>query len=192
MGRLFVFEGPDGVGKTTIINAVEKRLHERGQACSRFSFPGRESGTLGAHIYELHHQPAQFGVKDLSALSLQVLHVAAHVDLIERRILPSLRQGNTVLLDRYWWLTWVYGMTAKVPVAQLNQLLAVEHLIWQEVTPKQLFMMSRSSAPVPQDIAHTYLTLAEQESDKYPVVSIKNENRIELVADEILKIVSSS
>lgn len=192
MGRLFVFEGPDGVGKTTIINAVEKRLHERGQACSRFSFPGRESGTLGAHIYELHHQPAQFGVKDLSALSLQVLHVAAHVDLIERRILPSLRQGNTVLLDRYWWSTWVYGMTAKVPVAQLNQLLAVEHLIWQEVTPKQLFMMSRSSAPVPQDIAHTYLTLAEQESDKYPVVSIKNENRIELVADEILKIVSSS
>lgn len=145
-----------------------------------------------AHIYELHHQPAQFGVKDLSALSLQVLHVAAHVDLIERRILPSLRQGNTVLLDRYWWSTWVYGMTAKVPVAQLNQLLAVEHLIWQEVTPKQLFMMSRSSAPVPQDIAHTYLTLAEQESDKYPVVSIKNENRIELVADEILKIVSSS
>lgn len=192
MGRLFVFEGPDGVGKTTIINEIERRLHECGQACLRFSFPGRESGTLGAHIYELHHQPAQFGVEDLSTLSLQVLHVAAHVDAIERRILPSLRQGNTVLLDRYWWSTWVYGMTAKVPVVQLNQLLAVEHLIWQDVRPTKLFMMSRSSTPVPQDIARTYLTLAEQESDKYPVVSIKNENRIELVADEIFKIVASS
>lgn len=192
MGRLFVFEGPDGVGKTTIINEVEKRLYGSGQACSRFSFPGRESGTLGAHIYALHHQPAQFGVEGLSALSLQILHVAAHVDTIEQHILPLLRRGETVLLDRYWWSTWIYGSAAKVPVAQLNQLLSVEHLIWQDATPTTLFLMSRSSTSVPQEIAQTYRKLAEQESAKYPVVSIKNESRIDQVADEILKILASS
>jgi len=192
MGRLFVFEGPDGVGKTTIINEAEKRLHESGQTCARFSFPGREPGTLGAHIYALHHKPAQFGVEDLSALSLQILHVAAHVDTIERRILPLLRRGETVLLDRYWWSTWIYGSAANVPEAQLNQLLSVERLIWQEVTPTTLFLMSRSSTLVPQEIVQTYQKLAEQESDKYPVVSINNKNRIDLVTDEILKIIASS
>lgn len=191
MGRLFVFEGPDGAGKTTIIAEVKKRLHAVDQNCVLFSFPGKESGTLGAHIYELHHQPAQFGVEHLSALSLQILHVAAHVDTIERRIMPLLREGKTVLLDRYWWSTWVYGIAAGVPVAQLEKALAVEHLVWQEVRPTALFLMSRSSASIPSEIAQVYRELIEQESEKYSVVSIKNEDTIDLIVDEIFEIIIS-
>lgn len=187
MGRLFVFEGPDGAGKTTIIAEVKKRLHAESMNCVQFSFPGKESGTLGAHIYELHHQPARFGVECLSALSLQILHVAAHVDKIERRILPLLREGKTVLLDRYWWSTWVYGVAAGVPVAQLEMLLSVEHLVWQGVTPAALFLMSRSSASVPLEIAQVYRELIEQESEKYSVVSIKNDDTIDLIVDEIFE-----
>ena len=192
MGRLFVFEGSDGAGKTTIIAEVKKRLHAVGQNCVQFSFPGKEPGTLGSHIYELHHQPAQFGIERLSALSLQILHVAAHVDMIERRILPVIREGKTVLLDRYWWSTWVYGIAAGVPMAQLEMVLSVEHLVWQGVTPTALFLISRSSTSDPLDTAQIYQKLLEQESDKYSVVSIRNEDTIDLIVDEILKTIASS
>lgn len=192
MGRLFVFEGPDGVGKTTVIAEVEKRLHASGLACARFSFPGKEAGTLGSHIYELHHQPAQFGVENLSALSLQILHLAAHADAIEQRILPLIRQGQIVLLDRYWWSTWVYGIAAGAPVTQLKKVLSVEHLVWQGVTPTTLFLLTRSSTSVPLEITQTYRKLVDQESDKYPVVAIRNEEGIDPIADEISRLIVSS
>jgi dTMP kinase len=97
MAGLFVFEGPDQVGKSSVTLGAEQRLRKAGVACVRLSFPGDDPGTLGRHVYELHHAPASYGVESVLPLSLQLLHIAAHVDAIERRILPWLRAGTTVL-----------------------------------------------------------------------------------------------
>lgn len=185
MARLFVFEGPDGVGKSTVIEEVEKRLHRLGERCIRLAFPGKEPGTLGQHIYDMHHQPERFGVGSLSPLSLQLLHVAAHVDTIEWRILPLLQQGWIVLLDRYWWSTWVYGMADGLSIAQLELMIAMEKLVWGGITPTALFLLSRSSSTVDSAIAKAYRELMEQESGKYPVAALTNDAGIDAITDEI-------
>jgi dTMP kinase len=52
-------------------------------------------------VYGIHHDPSAYGVADLGATARQALHVAAHLDVMERAILPALRAGKHVILDRY-------------------------------------------------------------------------------------------
>lgn len=192
MAGLFVFEGPDGVGKTTTIAEVEKRLSAAGRTCVCLSFPGNETRTLGAHIYKLHHQPAHYDVAELSSLSLQILHIAAHVDSIERRILPLIRQGTTVLLDRYWWSTWAYGIANGVPLSQLESIIRVEKLVWGGVTPTNLFLLSRSKSFSSQIVIDNYNDLYRRESDNYPITRLENEVTIESLAEEVTRLVLSA
>jgi len=184
---LFVFEGPNRVGKTTITSEVEKRLHTAGRACVCLSFPGKEHGTLGAHVYKLHHELAHYGVTQLSPLSLQLLHVAAHVDTIEQRILPLIREGKTILLDRYWWSTWAYGIAARVPASQLEAIIAIEKLVWHGVVPASLFLLSRQQSLAPTPLVDAYKDLVRQESDNYPVITIKNDDAVDSIADEVTR-----
>lgn len=99
-GKLFVFEGPDGVGKTTLSKTFSDYLNATGIQCDYLSFPGRETGSLGRHIYELHHDPNRFGIKAVDPASLQLLHIAAHIDLIGQCILPKLAAGRYVVNRR--------------------------------------------------------------------------------------------
>src|SRR4051812_30176325 len=87
-GSLIVFEGPDGVGKSTIAAAVAQALNSRGAKSKLMSFPGREECTLGKLVYGLHHDPRAHGVSEITPIARQALHVAAHLDVMERVILP--------------------------------------------------------------------------------------------------------
>jgi len=186
---LFVFEGPDGVGKTSTVNEVEKRLHVAGLDCVCLSFPGKEQGTIGAHIYKLHHELSRYDVTQISQLSLQLLHVAAHIDTIEQRILPMLSEGKTVLLDRYWWSTWAYGITANIPVPQLEAIITIEKLVWRSVIPTTLFLLSRQQSLASPQLANVYKDLVRQESDNYPVIAIKNEDTTESISEEVTRLI---
>src|SRR5687767_12007738 len=113
-GRLFVLEGPDGAGKTILAKALVEQLNSRGTLYEYAAFPGIQEGTLGNMVYDLHHEPERYGITSIHPLSLQTLHIAAHIDAIEQRILPALRSGQSMVLDRFWWSTWVYGLAAGV------------------------------------------------------------------------------
>lgn len=189
MAGLFVFEGPDNAGKTTIIKEVEKRLHIADLKCASLSFPGKAQGTIGAHIYKLHHDLAHYDVMQLSPLSLQLLHIAAHVDSIEQRILPMINEGTTVLLDRYWWSTWAYGICAGVSESQLEAAIAIEKQVWHGVVPTSLFLLSRQSSSVDSALVDIYNDLANRESGGYPVIRIKNEDTADAVAGELTRLI---
>src|SRR6266487_3071410 len=122
-GRLYIFEGPDGVGKTSLSRAFSELLNANGLECDYFSFPGQEPGTLGKHVYDLHHHPVKCGIESIEPASLQLLHIAAHIDAIESRIIPALKKGRYVVLDRFWWSTWVYGLLNAVDKRYLQAMI---------------------------------------------------------------------
>lgn len=146
-GHLVVFEGPDGVGKTTLVEAVQGRLSsEIARPVVQLSFPGRQLGTLGRHVYELHHDPGKFGVSSIAPASLQLLHVAAHLDTIEYAIRPRLSRGEVVLLDRYWWSTWVYGVVGGVERNALKAMIGVELAQWGNIRPDMIIVVTRAKS----------------------------------------------
>ena len=113
---LYVFEGPDGVGKSVLASHVNSYLGQRNRPSELVALPGRKPGTVGEHIYRLYHNPQTFGVGHISITTEQLLFTAAHVDVIENEILPVLSKGTNVVLDRYWLSTWVYSLAGGLEV----------------------------------------------------------------------------
>jgi thymidylate kinase len=182
LGKLYVFEGPDGVGKSTLADWFASHLRQSGIRCILLSFPGKETGTLGRHVYELHHDLARFEIKALAPASLQLLHVAAHIDAIENRIKPLLAEGTTVVLDRFWWSTFIYGIVGGTSTAVLDRMVALERAVWHPVLPDELFLVTRSE-PLRSEPAELwprwreeYLRLSDVERNSHPVVVVPNES----------------
>jgi len=197
-GRLYVFEGADGVGKSTIIKSVAARLKDSVGILS-LSFPGQESGSLGKLVYDIHHTSSDFGIKKIDPLSLQVLHVAAHIDCIQKQIKPALDQGKTVLLDRFWWSMMAYGESAGIPCSILQHLRELEGKIWDVIKPIQLFYIQTQASFRPElspskwkKVTAIYAKLVTSESDNYPITIIKNNGTIKQATDKIYDIVMSS
>ena len=184
-GRLIVFEGADGCGKTTLATLFAKWLGDQGIPTELFAFPGAEMGTLGRHVYALHHSPEKFDIQRLTPASLQLLHVASHLDAIERRIRPALATGTTVVLDRFWWSTWVYGRVSGVASATLDAMIELERAHWADDQPNVVFLISRATPlrPEPTEKWHRwveeYETLSAREILQTPVLAISNEGKIE-------------
>ena len=193
-GRLVIFEGPDGVGKTTLAKALVEQLTRRGMPCEYFSFPGREPGTLGHLVYEVHHDPGKFGVDHMEPASLQVLHVAAHLDAIGRRILPALEAGRSVILDRFWWSTVVYGIVGGVDRGVLDAMIELELNGWGGAKPDVAFLVTRRS-PLQKEgsderwrrLRDAYGELAREQATRHPVETVANEGPLDEALGQVLR-----
>lgn len=195
-GHLIVFEGPDGVGKTTLAQTLVDELNRRDAQYEYYSFPGRDQGTLGHLVYELHHKPDKFGIDHVEPASLQVLHVAAHLDAISRRILPALEAGQTVILDRFWWSTVVYGMVGGVNRGVLDSMVELELQGWGGVSPDAAFLVSRQnplriegSEERWRQLRDAYVELAQEQADRHPVHTLVNEGTPYEALTQMLEVV---
>jgi dTMP kinase len=150
-GRLFVFEGVDATGKTTLCNELVEILRGEHKPVRHCHFPGKRKGTLGELVYKIHHgHGSEFGVLTIDPCSLQLLHIAAHVDTIESEIKPALRDGEWVILDRFWWSTYVYGLDNGVQESQLRLMINVEINAWGTLKPDIIFLVD-SGIPLRDD-----------------------------------------
>jgi thymidylate kinase len=181
-GKLIVFEGPDGVGKTTLATGLAERLSAAGIKCNYFSFPGREGGTLGRLVYDVHHDPNKFGIAGLEPTSLQMLHIAAHVDAIERSIRPLIRSGNHVILDRYWWSTIAYGAVGGSNQESIERMVSAERIHWGTIVPSVVFLLERTKTeidnPTHSRLSTSYRTIATREAESHPVHIISTDRTI--------------
>lgn len=196
IGMLFVLEGPDGVGKSTIVSQLVEQIQEAGRSCIGLAFPGNLGGSLGQHVYKLHHALDEYNINDIAPMSLQVMHVAAHIDTIERIIRPAISSGNVVILDRYWWSTWVYGAHADLGLEQLDKLIEFERSVWCDLLPRAIFLVDRqalangTSESERSSLSVLYNMLAERESSESRVVRVNNDGSVISAVSQILKEVS--
>ena len=197
IGNLIVFEGPDGVGKSFLADRTLDHLRQQGKKCQLYSFPGKEEHSLGKLIYQLHHEPQKYDVLTMTPISMQALHIAAHIELIESRILPALSNGIDIVLDRYWWSTIVYGLVSGVPEPQIECLINTELFFWGITHPSILFLVSRNIPlrPEPAQLwprwVAEYSRLAERESRHYRVEENVNDGAPEEALARVIREVDS-
>ena len=101
-GRLIVFEGGEGSGKTTQLRRLSSVLGQREIAHLCVREPG---GTpLGTEVRRVLLDPAS----DIEPRAEALLFMASRAQLVAREIQPALARGETVLLDRFFLSTYAY------------------------------------------------------------------------------------
>ncbi len=142
---VYVFEGIDNVGKTSIIHALKQQIQEATDyRCVDIAFPGNEPRTLGNLVYNIHHHQEQYFNVPINETSLQLLHIASHIDLIQRQLMPLSNSRCIVLLDRFWWSTYVYGLAGGVEENIIQSIIAPELLYWKDIDIKKIFLIKMS------------------------------------------------
>jgi dTMP kinase len=128
-GRFITFEGIDGAGKSSHLDAVEQRWLARGLEVVRTREPG---GTLLAEALRellLH--------RAMDTLTEVLLVFAARREHLQSLIEPALARGAVVLCDRFTDATFAYqGAGRGVDAAMLRQL---EHWVQQGRQPDLTF-----------------------------------------------------
>ena len=94
-GRLITIEGLDGAGKSTLADALELALADRGLTVELLREPGGVD--TAERIRALVKDPAL----SISPRTEALLYAAARAQLVHERLDPLLEQGAVVLLDRF-------------------------------------------------------------------------------------------
>lgn len=187
-GLLLAFEGLDGSGKSTQVRLCAEWLAQRRGPAAGAPLVLREPGgtPLGESIREL-----LLGERTMGALAETLLYQAARAELYEHVVLPALRRGGTVLLDRSHYSTWAYqGAGLGVDRAMLEAVSRAvtrarlpDRVVLLEVAPElALQRLARRSEGAPGDrieqrdtaffarVADGYRQLARAEPGRFVVV----------------------
>lgn len=191
-GKLYVFEGADGTGKSAIVEYLGNSLKRSNNPTKIFSFPGKTPGTLGKVVYDIHHHPEKYQINSINQASLQLLHIAAHLELIEMEIIPALKSGITVLLDRFWWSTYVYGKINGISTELLNTMIQVEKIGWKEFLPTAIFYIFRTTPFIQEypinfwhQVCNEYEKIINTENQNNRIHKLKNTSTLKDIVNKI-------
>jgi dTMP kinase len=107
-GKLIVFEGADGSGRSTQIEIIKDFLEERG-------FATVNVGLRRSTLVSLELEKAKEG-NILGKRTFGLFYATDFADQLENRIIPALRAGFIVLADRY-----IYTLMARAWVRKLER-----------------------------------------------------------------------
>jgi dTMP kinase len=107
-GLLLVFEGAEGVGKSTQIARLLEALGDAGVPHLALREPGGTA--LGDEIRRLLLDPAR---DDVTARAEALLFMASRAELGEREVGPALERGDVVVLDRFFLSTYAYQIAGR-------------------------------------------------------------------------------
>jgi dTMP kinase len=94
-GRLITIEGLDGAGKSTLAEGLQRELAARAPHVALLREPG------GVEVSERIRALVKDPALSVAARAEALLYAAARAQLVEERLLPLLRDGAIVLLDRF-------------------------------------------------------------------------------------------
>lgn len=106
-GRLIVFEGSEGAGKTTQLRLLKELLRGRGFDVVALREPGGTA--LGDSIRAMLLDPERHISPEAEAL----LFMASRAQLVKDEIDPALSRGVVVLMDRFFLSTYAYQIDGR-------------------------------------------------------------------------------
>ena len=133
-GKLLVFEGAEGVGKSTQLRRLGAALSAAGRPVLALREPG---GTpLGDDVRRLLLDPDG----DVTPAAEALLFMASRAQLVERLLRPALADGVVVLLDRFFLSTYAYQVAGRgLPAEQVR---AANRLATGDLVPDLTLVLS--------------------------------------------------
>jgi dTMP kinase len=185
-GRLIVFDGPDGSGKSTQFQRFVAFVRDAGVAVCEVREPG---GTIiGEHVRNLLLDPSH----DMMDLRCEMLlYMASRAQLVAELIAPALRRGELVVADRFISSTLAYQGTAggidRHDIIRAGRIALGDH--WpdlvvifdvDEATAAHrlnplLDRMERKGADYHRRVRQGFLDQARDEPDKHLVIDARGE-----------------
>lgn len=149
LNKFISFEGMDGCGKSTVINAVKEVLEKKGHKVVLTREPG--GATLSEELRDMLKN------KDMSLSTEIALFTGARLEHLHKTILPAIAEGAFVLCDRYIDSTFVYQIKA-VEDKRLEEercFYGPENYISLEMIRERLYkntvsMLSNFNIPLPE------------------------------------------
>ncbi len=112
-GKLIVFEGIDGSGKTTLCREVFKVLVSQGKSCISTFEP--TNGKWGKLLRK------SFSAKRLNPKEELELFIKDRKEHVKELIIPSMVEGKIVLCDRYYLSTMAYQGARGIDVYKIKK-----------------------------------------------------------------------
>lgn len=189
-GKLFTFEGIDGCGKTTQAKTVQKYLQDKNIENILIREPG---GTiLGEEIRSLlldvKRKYNENETKICSEAEM-LLFLTSRAEIVEEILIPSLKNGRAVLLDRFIDSTRAYqgGGRYKSSPEKIDLINRVNYFATQGIVPLKTFyfdidyetMLSRtkrhdrmesSGKEFFERVIQEYRTIAKEEPDRVVLI----------------------
>ena len=106
-GRLVVFEGVEGAGKTTQVRRLASALARANAPVLAVREPGQTPVGEGIRALLLD------SVHEMTPRTEALLFMASRAELVERTIRPALAAGTTVIADRFFLSTYAYQAAAR-------------------------------------------------------------------------------
>ena len=114
-GRLIVFEGAEGAGKTTQIRLLAERLKAARIPCTTVREPG------GTPVGDAIRGILLHADQEITASTEALLFMASRAELVARGIQPALEAGRNVLVDRFFLSTYAYQIFGRgLPEAEIR------------------------------------------------------------------------
>ncbi len=89
--------------------------------------------------------------------------------MIQRQLEPLSNSKCIILLDRFWWSTYVYGLSERLEENVIQAIIAPELLYWKDINVKKIFLVERKKKQSDYElnkenaIIEQYRQLAENE-----------------------------
>jgi dTMP kinase len=103
--KFIVFDGPEGCGKTTQTHLLKTRLEQQGSKVALFRDPG--STRIGERIRQILLNPDH---QEMAMRCEMLLYMAARAQMMRELIIPALKDGATVICDRFVSSTLAYQL----------------------------------------------------------------------------------
>jgi dTMP kinase len=132
-GKLIVFEGPDGTGKSTQIKKLATKLAADGKEVLMLREPG------GTQLGETLRAALKHSTENISPRAELLGMNCSRAQLVDTVIKPALAAGKWVLLDRFFYSTIAYqGYGKQLPIELVN---AVIKAATGDLTPDHVFLL---------------------------------------------------